>query len=58
MDMKLLRETCSWCCIHLKQPRKMMRLADWDANKLAQFFQDLENKRKYGTKLGTVTPQC
>lgn len=52
MDIKRLRETCSWCCIHLKQPQKTIRLADWDANKLAQFCKDVENKRKYVTKLG------
>ena len=52
MDVKLMREMCSWCCIHLKQPCKMMRLADWDANKLGQVFQDVENKQRYGMKLG------
>jgi len=52
MDIKWLRETCSWCCIHLKQPWKTMRLANWDANKVAQFCQDVENKRKDSEKLG------
>lgn len=36
----------------MKQPRKKIRLADWDANKLVQFCQDVENKRRYGAKLG------
>jgi len=29
-----------------------MRLANWDANKVAQFCQDVENKRKDSEKLG------